>query len=149
MSFPMTRSPLPDPTYDAAYYDGVLPKRFFAWIIDAAIMLAAMLILSVLTAGIFFLLWIPVHAALAFFYRWSTIKAQSATLGMRVMNIELRGPTGARLSSGEAALHTVSFLVSATFFLIQLVSIGMMIARPLNRGLPDEIVGTVMINRPA
>lgn len=145
----MTRTPLPDPTYDAAYYDGVLPKRFFAWLIDAGLMLVAMLILSVLTAGIFFLLWVPVHAVLAFFYRWSTISAKSATLGMRVMNIELRGPNGARLTRSEAALHTGSFLVCATVFVLQLVSMGMMIARPLNRGLPDELVGTVMINRPA
>lgn len=149
MSMSMTRTPLPDPTYDAAYYDGVLPKRLFAWMIDAALIVAAMLILSVLTAGIFFLLWIPVHAVLAFFYRWSTLKARSATIGMRVMNIELRGPSGAHLTSGEAGLHTVSYLVSATFFVIQVISIAMMIARPFNRGLPDEIVGSVMINRSA
>lgn len=149
MSLSMTRTPLPDPTYDTAYYDGVLPKRLFAWMIDAGLMLVAMIILSVLSAGIFFLLWIPVHAALAFFYRWSTLSARSATLGMRVMNIELRGPSGARLSSGEAALHTGSYLICATLFIIQLISIGMMIGRPFNRGLPDEIVGSVMINRPA
>ena len=148
MSLTMTRSPLPDPTYDSAYYEGVLPKRLFAWAIDAALVLCAMLILSVLTAGIFFLLWVPVHFVLAFFYRWSTIKARSATLGMRVMNIELRGPRGDRLSSAEAALHTGTYLISATFFLIQLVSIGMMLGRPFNRGLADEIVGSVMINRP-
>ncbi|WP_461426200.1 RDD family protein [Gymnodinialimonas sp.] len=144
----MTRSPLPDPTYDAAYYEGVLPKRLFAWAIDAGLIFTAMLILSILTAGIAFFLWVPVHLALAFFYRWSTIKAQSATLGMRVMNIELRGRTGARLSSQEAALHTGSFLFAATFFVIQLISIGLMIGRPLNRGLHDELVGSVMINRP-
>ncbi|MBY4891705.1 RDD family protein [Rhodobacteraceae bacterium N5(2021)] len=144
----MTRSPLPDPIYDAAYYEGVLPKRLFAWVIDAGLVFSAMLILSVLTVGIAFMLWIPVHFALAFFYRWSTLKAKSATLGMRLMNIELRGPGGAPLTSAEAALHTGSFLVSATFFFIQLVSIGMMIGRPYNRGLPDEIVGSVMINRP-
>lgn len=149
MSLSMTRTPLPDPTYDTAYYDGVLPKRLFAWIIDAGLIFVAMLILSVLTVGIFFLLWIPVQFAVAFLYRWSTLSARSATLGMRVMNIELRGPSGARLSNGEAALHTGSYLVCATIFMIQLVSIGMMIGRPFNRGLPDELVGSVMINRPA
>lgn len=149
MSFPMTRSSLPDPTYDAAYYDGVLPKRLFAWIIDAGLIFGAMLILSVVTVGVAFFLWVPVQFALAFFYRWSTIKARSATLGMRLMNIELRGPHGGRLTSREAALHSGSFMVAATFFVVQLISIGMMIGRPYNRGLPDEIVGSVMINRPA
>lgn len=149
MSLSMTRSPLPDPTYDAGFYDGVLPKRLFAWIIDAGLIFCAMLILSLITAGIFFLLWVPVHFALAFFYRWSMLKAKSATLGMRLMNIELRGPNGARLSSGEAALHTGSYLISATVFVIQLISIAMMIGRPFNRGLPDELVGSVMINSPA
>lgn len=148
MSFVMSNPRLPDPTYDPAYYEGVLPKRLFAWMIDASLMLALMIILSVLSAGIFFLLWIPIHFAVAFIYRWSTIKARSATLGMRMMNIELRGPDGAPLTSTQAALHTVSFLGCATFFFLQLVSIAMMIGRPLNRGLPDEVWGTVMINRP-
>jgi uncharacterized RDD family membrane protein YckC len=124
----------------------VLPKRLFAWMIDVGLILVAMVILSVMSAGIFFLLWIPVHFALAFLYRWLTIKSRSATLGMRVMNIELRNHRGAPLTSGEAALHTVSFLVCASFLLPQLLSIGMMIGRPLNRGLPDEAVGAVMIN---
>lgn len=145
----MTHSGLPDPTYDAAYYDGVLPKRLFAWIIDASLMVTAMLILSVLTIGVFFLFWVPVHFTLAFLYRWLTIRAQSATLGMRMMNIELRGPTGERLSTREAALHTGAFMISATFMILQLISVAMMIARPMGRGLPDELVGSVMINRPA
>ena len=42
MSSTMTN--LPDPTYDAAYYDGVLPKRFFAWVIDAALIFAVMIL---------------------------------------------------------------------------------------------------------
>ncbi len=148
MSLAMTSTRLPDPQYDAAYYDGVLPKRFFAWAIDAALIFSCMILLSIFTAGIAFMLWIPVHAALAFFYRWTTIKNRSATFGMRVMNIELRGPSGAPLTPAEAALHTGSFLAFAFFFLIQLVSIGMMIGRPFNRSLPDELVGSVMINCP-
>lgn len=139
---------LPDPTYDPAFYDGVLPKRFFAWVIDVVLIVLTMLVLSLVTAGIAFLLWLPVHALVAFLYRWITIRNRSATFGMRVMAIELRGPTGAPLSSGEAALHTLSFLVAATIMLVQLISIAMMIGRPLNRGLADEITGAVMLNRP-
>lgn len=149
MSLTMPHAPLPDPTYDVAYYDGVLPKRLFAWLIDVGLILAVMVVLSVVSAGIFFVLWIPVQFAVAFAYRWMTIREKSATFGMRVMNIELRGPDGARLTSGQAALHTGTFLVSATIFMIQLISIGMMIGRPFNRSLPDEVTGTVMINRPA
>ncbi len=149
MSQTMTRSPLPDPTYDAAYFDGVLPKRLFAWVIDVVLILAAMLVINIFTAGVFLLLWLPMQAAVSFLYRWSTLRARSATLGMRVMNLELRGPTGAPLTSAEALLHTVSFLVGAAIVLLQLVSVAMMIGRPLGRSLPDEIVGSVMINRPA
>lgn len=149
MSHAMTHSALPDPTYDAAYYEGVLPKRFFAWVIDAGLMLATMVILSIFTAGIAFFLWVPVHFVVSFLYRWSTIRARSATFGMRVMNIELRGQTGARLTSAEAAVHTGSYLMLVVFFVVQLISIGLMLARPLNRGIPDEIVGSVMINKPA
>ncbi|MBF9045003.1 RDD family protein [Rhodobacterales bacterium HKCCE4037] len=144
MSQPMHH--LPDPAYDPAYYDGVLPKRFFAWVIDAGLIFATMVLLSILTAGIAFLLWIPIHAMLAFLYRWITIRNRSATLGMRVMSIELRNRLGQPLTNGEAVLHTAVFLVGATFFLIQILSIGMMIARPLNRGLADEATGAVMLN---
>ncbi|MEX3015622.1 RDD family protein [Gymnodinialimonas hymeniacidonis] len=140
---------LPDPSYDAAYYDGVLPKRFFAWVIDAALIFAAMILLSIFTAGIAFVLWIPVHAVLSFFYRWTTIKNRSATFGMRVMNIELRNRDGQQLSDKEAALHTLVFLAGAMILIVQLISIAMMIGRPLNRGLADEITGAVMLNRPA
>lgn len=149
MSLIMPRAPLPDPTYDAAYYDGVMPKRLFAWAIDVGLILSVMLILSVASVGIFLVLWIPVQFAVAFVYRWITIREKSATIGMRIMNIELRGPNGARLTSGQAALHTGSYLLSATIFVVQLISIGMMLGRPFNRSLPDEIVGSVMINRPA
>ncbi len=147
MSSAMTN--LPDPTYDPAFYDGVLPKRLFAWVIDAALMLSVMLLLSILTAGIAFILWIPIHAGLAFLYRWTTIRNKGATFGMRVMAIELRSNTGAHLSSGEAAAHTVVFLVGVVIMIVQIISIAMMIGRPLNRGLADEITGAVMINRPA
>jgi uncharacterized RDD family membrane protein YckC len=140
---------LPDPTYDPAFYDGVLPKRLFAWVIDAALVVAVMLILSIFTAGIAFMLWVPIHAVMAFLYRWLTIRSRGATFGMRVMAIELRSNSGGHLTSGEAALHTLVFLVGATIFIVQLISMAMMIGRPLNRGLADEITGTVMINRPA
>jgi uncharacterized RDD family membrane protein YckC len=144
-----TMTHLPDPTYDPAFYDGVLPKRLFAWVIDAALVVAVMLILSIFTAGIAFMLWVPIHAVMAFLYRWLTIRSRGATFGMRVMAIELRSNSGGHLTSGEAALHTLVFLVGATIFIVQLISMAMMIGRPLNRGLADEITGTVMINRPA
>ena len=147
MSHTMTQ--LPDPTYDPAFYDGVLPKRLFAWVIDAALVVAVMLILSIFTAGIAFVLWVPIHAVMAFLYRWLTIRSRGATFGMRVMAIELRSNSGAHLTSGEAALHTLVFLVGATIFIVQMISMAMMIGRPLNRGLADEITGAVMINRPA
>lgn len=148
MSLSMTPNALPDPDYDAAFYDGVLPKRFFAWMIDVALILVVMVLLSVMTVGIAFLLWVPVHLTLSFLYRWMTISNASATFGMRIMNIELRARDGARLTPNQAAGHTLAYLVSASFVLIQLISIALMIGRPMNRGLPDELVGSVMINRP-
>jgi uncharacterized RDD family membrane protein YckC len=145
----MTHSRLPDPTYDAAYYDGVLPKRFFAWVIDVVLIVAAVLLVTVLSVGTLFILWLPIHAGLSFLYRWHMLRTRSATLGMRVMNIELRGRTGDPLTPGEAALHTGIYLIGTVFVLLQLVSIAMMIGRPFGRGLADELVGSVMINRPA
>ena len=81
-------------------------------------------------------------------YRSATIASGSATLGMRLMNIELRGPTGARLSRGEAVLHTVLFMVAMGFVLLQLISILMIALGARHQGLHDLLIESAAINRP-
>ena len=141
-------SSLPDPYHQAAFYEGVTIKRLFAWVIDVILVTVATLLLGLLTLGIAWFLWPIFYIAVTFAYRWFTISSRSATWGMRVMNIELRGPTGMPFSSGEAALHTLAFLVSSAFFLPQILSMLMMMFGGRGQGLHDLLIGSAAINRP-
>ncbi len=147
MTTTMTSS-LPDPYHQAEFYAGVLPKRFFAWLIDVVIVLLLSLLVVLLTFGMaVFVFWF-IYLCIALTYRSATIAAGSATLGMRIMHLQLRGPTGARLTGVEAIMHTASYVTVSAFVVPQLVSLGLMMAGDRNQGLPDLLLGSAMINRP-
>jgi len=147
MSFVMTDA-LPDPEHDRAFYEGVPAKRLFAWVLDVILVTAMTFALGLLTLSVLWWVWPLVYVTVDFLYRAGTIAQASATLGMRVMNLQLRGPGGARLSQGEAVLHTLAYMVAATFVLIQLVSLAMMALGARHQGLHDLLIGSVAINRP-
>jgi hypothetical protein len=67
---------------------------------------------------------------------------------MRMMNIELRNANGQRLNGGEAMVHTGAYLVSASFFLPQVLSVGLIALTERHQSLPDHLLGTAAINRP-
>jgi uncharacterized RDD family membrane protein YckC len=141
-------SVLPDPDHDHAFYDGVPAKRLFAWVVDVILVTAVTFLLGAVTLSLLWWFWPIVYIAVAFLYRAGTISSGSATLGMRLMNIELRGPTGARFSGGEAMLHTLAYLVCSGFVVLQLISIAMMGFGARHQGLHDLLLGSVAINRP-
>ena len=141
-------NPLPDPDYDHAFYDGVPAKRFFAWLVDVIIVTAITFTLGLFTLSLLWWVWPLVYITVDLIYRSATIASGSATLGMRLMNIELRGPTGARLSRGEAVLHTVLFMVAMGFVLLQLISILMIALGARHQGLHDLLIESAAINRP-
>jgi len=141
-------STLPDPDRQAVFYDGVPAKRLVAWVADVVLIFVLMLIIGVLTLTVTFWLWPLFWVATSFLYRSLTIGAGSATLGMRLVNIELRGRSGARLTGTEAMLHTAAYLISASFFLPQLLSVALMAMSPRGQGLPDLFLGSAAINRP-
>lgn len=139
---------LPDPDYDHAFYDGVPAKRFFAWVIDIVLIGTITLVLGLLTLTLLLWIWPIVYFAVSFLYRSLCIAGGSATLGMRVMNIELRNAQGARLTPPEAAFHTGLYLVSWSFFILQMISIFLMATTARHQGLHDNLLGTAAINRP-
>ncbi len=147
MSTAMT-STLPDPRYQPVFYEGVPPKRFFAWVIDVILITLLTLLFGLLTLTAALWVWPLTYMVLSFLYRTVTISAGSATIGMRIMNIQLRGPTGARLSPGEATLHTLTYLVCASFAIPQIISIALMVMGERHQGLHDLLIGSAMINRP-
>ncbi len=138
---------LPDPDTQPGFYDSVPTKRLLAWLVDTVLIAIVSLIVVPFTAftGLFFFPFLMFVTG--FFYRWFTLAGGSATWGMRLMAIELRGPTGARFDGGTAFLHTLGYTVSWAFPLLQLASVMMMATGARGQGLTDMVLGTVALNR--
>ena len=127
---PTYASHLPDPHYDAEFYRDVPAKRLMAWGIDV-ILISVIVAFIVLMSAMLALFLLPlVYMSVSFLYRWMTLAGGSATLGMRVMSIELRTMQGERLDSATAFLHTLGYTVSVVTFPLQLISV-------VHRSLPS------------
>jgi len=139
---------LPDPMAEPQFYAGVNAKRLIAWFFDAVMIALLCVLILPLTAfmALFFfpLLWLVI----GFLYRWATLASGSATWGMRLMSIELRGADGLHLSGGMAFVHTLGYSVAVAVAPMQLISVIVMVALGRGQGLTDLILGTAMINRP-
>ena len=140
---------LPDPDRQSGFYAGVPVKRFFAFLIDLVIILALSIGVALLSFGIFFFLFILVFTCVGFIYRVLTLSSGSATLGMRLMGIELRSYDGGRFSFADAFLHTLAFYISFGMFPLQAISIVLMFTTPRGQGLTDFLFGTVALNKAA
>jgi uncharacterized RDD family membrane protein YckC len=140
---------LPDPDSQPEFYQSVATKRFVAWLFDIALISLLCIVPVFLTfgAGLFFLPLI--YGVISFVYRVVTISNGSATLGMRFMGIELRDAFGARMDMGKAVAHTAGYFISMAFFVVQIVSVIMMLTSARCQGLTDAFLGTVMINQRA
>ncbi|NOD46556.1 MULTISPECIES: RDD family protein [unclassified Ruegeria] len=140
---------LPNPDTQPEFYSSVATKRFVAWLFDIAFISLLCIVPVFLTfgAGLFFLPLI--YAVISFAYRVITISNGSATLGMRFMGIELRDAFGERMDMGKAIAHTAGYFVSMAFFVVQIISIIMMLTSARGQGLTDSFLGTVMINQRA
>ncbi|MBE3640339.1 RDD family protein [Mangrovicoccus algicola] len=138
---------LPDPETGRAFYDGVLRRRFLAWLVDLVLITGLVMLAIPLTAftGLFFLpvLWL----AVSFLYRWATLSRSGATWGMRFAGIELRNQDGTQPGATIAAAHAGAYLAMTMVFPAQLISIAVMCASRRGQGLHDLILGTAMINR--
>ena len=144
-----TMSGLPYPEYQAEFYQDVPSKRVISWLIDIVITLALTLLVLVFTfpISLFFLpFW---FMTIGFLYRTFTISRWSATLGMRLMAIELRHSDGSRFDLPSALMHTVLFSVASSFVLPQLISLAVAMNTPRKQLLHDLLMGTAAVNRAA
>ncbi|MFT6023267.1 MAG: putative RDD family membrane protein YckC [Ascidiaceihabitans sp.] len=140
---------LPDPIEQPGFYASVPGKRLLAWVFDAVFVLILCIVVLPFTGFLALLIWPLWWLMFDFAYRTITIATGSATWGMRIMAIELRNTSGARLNLPEAALHTLGYTISIGSLLIQAVSMVLMSASFRGQSLSDHILGTVMINRRA
>ncbi len=140
---------IPDPASQPEFYADVPLKRLLAWGIDTLIVLAACVLILPFTAfaGLFFFPFLLLFVGFA--YRVVTIAQGAATWGMRLMAIEFRTLSGARPDAGVAVVHTGLFTLACAVAPLQLISVLMIALSERAQGLPDRILGTVVINRRA
>jgi uncharacterized RDD family membrane protein YckC len=144
-----------DPIANPELFEGVLARRCLAFVIDVIIIaipvvFAAMFIFIVglVTLGLGWVLyWLLSPAAVIWalcYYGLTFGSPASATLGMRVMDIEMRTWYGAPAYFVLGAVHAIAywFAVSVLTPLILLVAFFNQRCRLLH----DMLVGTIVIN---
>jgi uncharacterized RDD family membrane protein YckC len=144
-----------DPWTQPELFRGVLTRRVFAFLIDLVVLsipviLACMFIavFGVVTLGLgWALFWLvsPASVIWALIYYGASLGGpHSATLGMRVMDLELRTWYGAPGYFVLGAMHAVLFWISVSMLTPLVLLIGLFNGR--RRLLHDIILGTVVIN---
>jgi uncharacterized RDD family membrane protein YckC len=144
-----------DPEAHPELFEGVLGRRMTAFFIDIAIIfmlwIAAAILLffiGILTLGLAWLLYGAVFPIVALGYNaWTLSRPESATVGMRLVNIEMRTWYGERMYALLAAFHALLFYLSVT-----MLTPFILLLAPFNsrkRCLHDFLAGTVIINADA
>jgi uncharacterized RDD family membrane protein YckC len=144
-----------DPWLQPDLFRGVLTRRVIAFVIDL-IVLSIPIVLAILFIAVFgivtlglgwLLFWLVSPASIIWalvYYGASLGGPHSATLGMRVMDLELRtwygGPGYFLLGAMQAVLFWISISVLSPLVLL----VGLFNAR--RRLLHDIVLGTVVIN---
>jgi len=144
-----------DPIVNPELFEGVLARRCIAFLIDVTIITVPVLfaavfilVLGVVTLGVgwflYALLW-PATVIWAVVYYGVTFgSAASATIGMRVMDLEMRTWYGAPAYFVLGAVHAVVYWVTVSFLTPFILLVAFFNDR--KRLLHDMLVGTVVIN---
>jgi uncharacterized RDD family membrane protein YckC len=147
-----------DPIANPELFEGVLPRRVVAFVIDLIIIAIPLIAVSIFififglfTFGLgWALFWLlsPGSIVWALVYYGLTLGGRaSATIGMRAMEIEMRTWYGAPAYFVLGAVHAVVFWVSVSVLTPFILLVGLFNAR--RRLLHDILVGTVLINNPS
>jgi uncharacterized RDD family membrane protein YckC len=140
---------LADPATQPQFYRDVPGKRLIAWVIDTVLIILISALIVPFTAFVALFFFVGLAAVVSFVYRTITLAAGSATLGMRLMAIEIRNGSGARLDLSGAFLHTLGYTISWAVAPLQLVSVVLMATSERGQGLTDMVMGTTALNRRA
>ncbi len=144
-----------DPYLQPELFRGVLTRRVIAFVIDLFV-LAVPVILAVIFIAVFgivtlglgwALFWLvsPASVIWALIYYGATLGGPySATIGMRIMDLELRTWYGAPAYFVLGAVYAVCFWISVSVLSPFVLLLGLFNAR--RRLLHDFVLGTVVIN---
>lgn len=144
-----------DPYQQPELFRGVLTRHMIAFLIDLLV-LAVPVILAVIFIAVFGLVtlglgwalfWLvsPASVIWAIVYYGATIGGpNSATIGMRIMDLELRTWYGAPGYFVLGAVHAVCFWISVSVLSPFVLLVGLFNGR--RRLLHDFVLGTVVIN---
>jgi uncharacterized RDD family membrane protein YckC len=146
-----------DPMTNPELFEGVLARRCIAFLIDVVIIFIPVLfavififIFGVITLGLgWALYWLlsPATVIWAIAYYGLTFGSPaSATIGMRVMDLEMRTWYGAPCYFVLGAVHAIAFWVTVSFLTPFVLLVAFFNHR--RRLLHDMLVGTIVINNP-
>jgi uncharacterized RDD family membrane protein YckC len=144
-----------DPVMNPELFEGVLSRRIVAFVVDLVILsipvvLASIFIFAfgIVTLGLGFMLYgllYPATVIWALVYFGVTLGGpSSATIGMRLMDLEMRTWYGAPAYFVLGAVHAIVFWVSITVLSPFIVLVAFFNER--RRLLHDIVLGTVVIN---
>ena len=144
-----------DPAANPELFDGVLARRFVAFVVDIIILAIPLIVawvfifvVGIVTLGLGWMLYgllSPLAVVWALFYYGYTLGGPaSATMGMRAMEIEMRTWYGAQAYFVLGAVHAVVYWISVSVLTPLILLVGFFNAR--GRLLHDMLVGTVVIN---
>jgi uncharacterized RDD family membrane protein YckC len=147
-----------DPAANPELFDGVLARRFVAFVVDIIILAIPLIVawvfifvVGIVTLGLGWMLYgllSPLAVVWALFYYGYTLGGPaSATMGMRAMEIEMRTWYGAQAYFVLGAVHAVVYWISVSVLTPLILMVGFFNAR--GRLLHDMLVGTVVINNAA
>ena len=147
-----------DPATNPELFEGILTRRVLAFFIDVIVISvpiasAALLIVlfGIFTLGLGLILLWPLHAGAVIwavlYYGFTLGGSASATIGMRVMDLEMRTWYGAPAYFVLGAVHAIVYWVTVSVLTPFVLLIGFFNER--RRLLHDILIGTVVINNPA
>jgi len=147
-----------DPALNPELFEGVPARRLVAFAIDVAVILApvalafvVIILFGLVTFGFgWALLWLlyPGTIVWALVYYGTTFGSPaSATIGMRLMGLEMRTWYGAPSYFVLGAVHAVAFYISVSTLTPLVLLVCLFNAR--HRLLHDIVLGTVVVNSAA
>jgi uncharacterized RDD family membrane protein YckC len=150
-------------TYDAfesaprfrGLFDALLSRRVVAFVIDVLVVSVitapvalVIFILGLLTFGLGWALMAPAWVIIALLYvALCAAGTRSATVGMRIVGIELRTTEGPPVHPLLAVAHALLFWASVTFLTPVILLVGLVSDR--RRLLHDIVLGVLVVNSAA